>query len=159
MWHGYRVVAFATLVIGIAIDLSFFARFETRYSYTTPVTCSDILLIIQAFRVKDLLASGPVLIVITLSAVVTLVLTYVRDAPVWMRLLVTAPQLPFLVLMPVGLSGLLNDLPCPPDGEWFHEGWPFIEAMAVWLPIPMFVVVQAVVLQVRQSRLRRATMA
>jgi hypothetical protein len=140
----YSVAAAVLLALGVAIDASFFAHFTNDYSYTTPVDLADVVRVCIAFRAADLLPPDWRLAVVSLSIIT--VVGLVRSARFGAVVLTAAVlQLPLLIFFPTGLLGALCDLGGLTDGEWFHESGPLIESVALWVPVPVAVVVAALV--------------
>jgi hypothetical protein len=140
--RAYVVVAATILVTAVALDNSFFAHFETAYSYTTPVFPKDLARVLAAFALSDVRFGGW-LLPMTLLAVTTAVVLHAGVATARVKLLLAAPQLLVLLFAPVGFAALPHDFVSLArghlDGEWFHEGWPVIEAFAIWSIVPVVV--------------------
>lgn len=155
LFTTYSVVAAAIFVTAIMLSTAFFAHFQSVYSYSTPITPNDLLRILLRFRPADIFIS-PYDAVLLLSVLASLGLVLHDLSPWWARVAAALPQLPLLILAPLGLLALASDLPFPRDGEWLHEGWPVIEAAGIWMPVPLissFVAVAAAIAQLRSRRL------
>jgi hypothetical protein len=135
----YVVLAAASLAIGVALDDSFFAHFESSYAYTTPVAYKDVWRVLAAFRIADIRFVGWLVPAVALSAI-TAVLLLIGKASPRVRLLVSAPQLLLLLFAPIGMAAFPSDLLHLAggylDGEWFQEGWPVIESCTIWVVVP-----------------------
>jgi hypothetical protein len=132
----YSVVAAAILITAMILSASFFAHFQTVYSYSTPITTDDLLSMLLRFRPADMFTSGYDAVLL-LSVLATLGVVIHSRSPSWVRVAALLPQLPLLVLAPLGLLALASDLAFPRDGEWLHEGWPVIEAAGIWASVPL----------------------
>jgi hypothetical protein len=137
----YAVAAFAVLFLAVALDRSFSAHFEGAYTYTTPVRGADLASIVGRSSFADLLSDGWLTPFIALAAV-TLVLVVARvPVPAFVRIAIALPQLLLVIVAPWGAFALAGDLASflsgTLDGEWLHEGWPIMEAAAVWVPVPV----------------------
>lgn len=136
LFTGYSVMAAGMVVTATMLSSSFFAHCQSSYSYSTPITPGDVLRILGRFRPADLFLS-PYDAVFLLSVLATLGFVIHGRSPRWLRVTGALPQVPLLVLAPLGLIALAYDLPFPRDGEWLHEGWPVIEAAGIWAPVPL----------------------
>lgn len=121
LFISYSVVAAALFVAAIMLSTSFFAHFQSVYSYTTPITPDDLWRILLRFRLADILISSYDAVLL-LSVLANLGFVIHDHSPWWARVAAALPQLPLLILAPLGLLALTSDLPFPRDGEWLHEG-------------------------------------
>lgn len=153
----YGTLAAIVFALAVALDASFFAHFERAYSYTTPLPRRDLANILLAFRPLDLLVN-PLTTILFLLAMATLVTIHLRRPNRRWQVGLAIPQLLLLFSFAQGISGLLYDVSRAKDGEWLHEGWPLMEAAAIWVPIPFCLVASAAVTFVK-SRLSFKTPA
>ncbi len=86
------------------------------------------------------------IVVVLAAATLVVACTSLQITPL-ARLCLAAPQLLLLPLACLGLLALIDDIAsyssAQLDGEWFHEGWPIIESVGVWLTVPIGVFVAA----------------
>lgn len=144
--RGYALVAFLCLLLAYALDASFLARFTHTYAYSAPVRLRDIATVLLAFSLQDV-SLGWLLVFVGFAGATIAVLVVGRSWSPRVRLGIATPQLILAPVMLMGVLALTADLPQllygNLDGEWFHEGWPVVEAFGVWLPVPVGIATSA----------------
>jgi hypothetical protein len=158
--RGWMLVCAAYVLAATALDASFYAHYEEKYDYKTPLHRADFVEILRHFRIADVRLNWYLFVtVLPMATALLLLVRPIRRHP----LLYLCMALPFTLvwgLVPaVVIQCLLNGLSVPAgctDGECLHEAWPLVESYALWGSVTMYIVVVAIVEIVRRIRERIA---
>lgn len=138
--QGWSSLAFGVLALAVALDRAFIAHLEFAYPYSAPVRWPDLVLILSSFRFVDLSSNIFLVILVALASATAASLSLRISSPPILRIAIALPQ---LLLAPGAVWGALSVIGDVTsllhgrlDGEWLGEGWPLMEAIALWFPMP-----------------------
>ena len=134
----------SNLLLAFVAASSFAARFQNAFSYTTPLNANDFWYIVSRFRFSDL-AFDPLSVYIAI-ALATAIVIFAAPHRTNLLLVLALPQCIFIPIVPGELAALLSDyrlfFGATLDGEFFHEGWPIMESIALWTIVPATIVLR-----------------
>jgi hypothetical protein len=156
--RGWMLFCAAYVLAATALDASFYAHFEEKYAYVTPLHRADLVEMLRHFRPADLRLDWA--LPFALLPLLTTMLLFVRPIrrhPV-LCLCLALPFVPAWALVPPVLfqwvsHGLSIPSGCT-DGECLHEAWPLMESYGLWGSVTMYIAVVAGVQIVRGIRER-----
>jgi hypothetical protein len=158
--RGWMLFCAVYVLAATALDASFYAHYEEKYGYSTPLHRADLIDILRHFRIVDLRLNWYLCVTaLPMATALLLCLRPIRRHP----LLYLCMALPFTLVWgfvpAVLIRCLFHGLSVPSDcidGECLHEGLPLLESYALWGSVTMYIAVVAAVQIVRRIRERIA---